>query len=203
MKRMPRDFNFDRKADAFDGGCQGRASQRFYDLLYGEVKLHKGMRLLDVGCGTGTVLRTLADAGAIEGSGIDVSENMVRLARRKCPEMDIRISGCEATPFADRSFDALIACMSYHHFADKRAFARESARLLAPGGRLYIADGRLPEALRRTVNGGARLFGVAAEFQARAQIESLFAEYGFTPDGYAVRGIAQIVTLVRNNITGS
>jgi len=200
MKRNQSEMSFERRAATYDGGYQGQASQRFYSLLLQEVTMVEGMRILDVGCGTGTVLRAFADRCPIEGCGIDIAENMVRLAKRKCPEMDIQRSGCEHTPFADHGFDVLIVCMAYHHFSDKPGFAREAARIIKPGGHLYIADGNLPEFLRRVINGGARLFRIAAEFQNQREIEREFAPYGFALGGCVADGMAQIVELVREPV---
>lgn len=51
-----KDFKFDKRAENYDEGFEGKLSKRFYGLLRENVRLTKGMTLLDAGCGTGTVL---------------------------------------------------------------------------------------------------------------------------------------------------
>lgn len=200
---MRRDMDFGKRAEAYDEARQGRISQRFYDFVMREAALRPGARVLDVGCGTGTLLRALADRKGIVGTGIDISANMLSVARRKCPEMAFYESRCEAMPFEGGSFDALTVCMAYHHFADQAAFRMEAARVLAPGGLLIIADGKLPAPIRATANFLGRVFRVAANIESRAGIERAFSEVGFAPEGYASEGIAQIVTLRLNHPDGA
>ena len=147
-----RDFKFDKRAGKYDDHFEGRMSRRFYELLYRYTGLKKGDRVLDVGCGTGTILKTFSEFENIEGHGIDVEPQMLSVARSKCPDMDIRECSCEDTPYGDSYFDTLTACMAYHHFPDKDAFAKEALRLLKPNGRLYIADPAFPHPVRKALN---------------------------------------------------
>jgi SAM-dependent methyltransferase len=89
--------------------------------------------------------------------------------------------------------------MAYHHFGDKRGFAREAARVLKPNGALYVADPRFPWAVRKTLNGILRLIRVTGEFLAPQEIEARFAAYGFTGAGSAADTYAQVVKLQLNN----
>src|SRR5215207_486347 len=50
-----------------------------------------GQRVLDIGCGTGVFLRSAADAGA-EVAGVDASERLLDVARRRVPEADLRLA---------------------------------------------------------------------------------------------------------------
>ena len=87
--------------------------------------------------------------------------------------------------------------MAYHHFSDKAGFAREAARVLKPGGVLYISDPKFPFLVRKGINGVARLFRVTGEFLTAREIADRFAEYGFVFSGAAYSGYAQVVKLVR------
>jgi ubiquinone/menaquinone biosynthesis C-methylase UbiE len=194
MNKEVKDFNFDKAASKYDNRA-GKISGRFYNLLLKQVELFPGAKVLDVGCGTGTVLRRMAEACDITGYGIDAEENMIIEAKRKCPGMNIQISRCENTPFENRYFDVMTACMAYHHFADRAGFAKEAARLLKPGGRLYIADLRLPFIIRKIMNGFFQLINVAGHFNNPKELYKHFGEYGFIPDGFAVDGYAHVVTL--------
>jgi ubiquinone/menaquinone biosynthesis C-methylase UbiE len=100
--------------------------------------------VLDVGCGTGQLLRKAAlrfpDARL---TGIDAAADMVRVARAGVPEgAPIRIveGFAEQVPFPDDSFDLVLTTMSFHHWADQRTALRDVRRVLAPGGAFVLAD---------------------------------------------------------------
>ena len=72
-----RDFKFDKRADKYDDHFEGRLSRKFYELLYRYTNLSQGSKVLDVGCGTGTILKTFSEFESSEGHGIDVEMNML------------------------------------------------------------------------------------------------------------------------------
>ena len=194
MGSSQKDMNFDKSAARYDG-AYGNASRRFYRLLLSQVELKQGAAVLDVGCGTGAILRNMADVCPINGYGIDMSENMIEEAKRKCPEMNIQISRCEETPFADNTFDVITVCMAYHHFSDKAGFAKEAARIIKPGGCLYIADPYFPGIIRVLMNAFFRAIRVAGAFFTSDEIYKDFSVYGFAPAGAVKDGYAQVVKL--------
>jgi ubiquinone/menaquinone biosynthesis C-methylase UbiE len=190
-----KDFDFDRSASSYDSGLKGRMSKRFYNLLLSQLKINQGSVILDVGCGTGTVLKRIGETAEINGFGIDASENMIALAKAKCPNMDIFVSGSSRTPFEASKFDIITACMAYHHFDDKKGFAKEAARILKPGGCLYISDPRFPWIIRKPLNTALRIHRVAGFFGTPDEIVSVFKEYGFELDGVSYDKYAQCVKL--------
>jgi len=189
-----KDMNFNNAAAKYDN-LGGRLSRRFYRLLLEQVDLTSDMSVLDVGCGTGTILRAMSDFCSIKGFGIDMSENMIEEAKRKCPEMDIRLSRCEETPFEDDTFDVVTTCMAYHHFSDKAGFAREAARILKLGGCLYIADPSFPGVARKMMNTVSRLLNIAGEFFTPEEIFVSLSVFGFQAVGYKKDSYAQLVKL--------
>ena len=191
---MAKDFSFNKFASKYDTHF-GKISGRFYRMLLEQVELFPGAFVLDAGCGTGTVLRRMADICEINGYGIDAEENMIAEARRKNPNMSVQYARCEAMPFEGQFFDIITACMAYHHFADKPGFAKEVARVLKHGGMLYIADIRLPFAIRKLFNGFYKLINVAAQFEGPHEIYERFGKYGFTQDGFVSKGITQVVKM--------
>jgi ubiquinone/menaquinone biosynthesis C-methylase UbiE len=174
-----RDFKFDKRAESYDEGFEGKSSQKFYDLVTENAEITDGMKVLDVGCGTGTILHRLSEKYSFHGFGVDVEEKMLEQARKKCPDMDIRLCSCDDTSFEDGQFDVIIACMAYHHFPDKEGFSKEVARLLKQGGLLYIADPKLPLPIRKVLNTALDIHKVNGKVYTADEVSENFAGYGF------------------------
>ena len=96
-----------------------------------------GQRLLDVGCGTGHYLRDL-EARGFRVAGVDGSEEMLKVARRINPGVDLRIADVEGLPFEDASFDWVLSIEVLRYLPDFRRTAKEMARVLAPGGTAFV-----------------------------------------------------------------
>ena len=109
------------------------------------VPVRRGERVLEVGCGTGVVLRDLAPRVGPRGAvvGVDVSRTILATARRLC-QADSRITLRHAhgarLPFAAGSFDTALAMTVILHVADPLGVVREMARVTRPGGRVGLQD---------------------------------------------------------------
>lgn len=96
--------------------------------------LHPGMRLLEVGCGTGNYLRAIAEDTGSEVWGIEPSREMLDRATVTAPSATLRQVHAEKLGVADASFDRVISVDVIHHVSDRTAYFREVARVLRPGG---------------------------------------------------------------------
>ena len=83
--------------------------------LLDAVRLHRGTRLLDVATGPGALAAEAANRGA-RPVGIDLSPQMIELARRLYPAIDFREADVEHLPFADGTFDAVVCSFGLGHF---------------------------------------------------------------------------------------
>ena len=189
------DFKFGKRASVYDDSYEGRFSQKFYTLLLNNVYLKPGTKVLDVGCGTGELLIRLSHKEIINGCGIDVEENMVDIARKKCPDMEIQISKSDCIPFSNGSFDVLTACMAYHHFENRNGFAREAARVLKKGGRLYIADPNFSTIFRKLFNKVLMHINAVGYFSDTTELFTDFAKLGFKSIDCIKKGYAQLFIL--------
>jgi SAM-dependent methyltransferase len=97
-----------------------------------------GRATLDLGCGEGRLTRDLAEHGH-RAVGVDVSATLIEAAREAHPGGDYQIADAAHTPFADGSFDLVIAYNSLMDIEDMPGAVREAARLLEPGGRLVVS----------------------------------------------------------------
>ncbi|HMQ16244.1 MAG TPA: methyltransferase domain-containing protein [Phycisphaerae bacterium] len=105
-------------------------------------------RVLDVGCGTGSLLALLSrDPGAEGLVGLDFSPEMLRGAAGKFAGLPaakrlFAVNGdAERLPFADGAFDFLTCCNSFHHYPHQQQALCEFRRVLRPWGRLVLIDG--------------------------------------------------------------
>ena len=101
-------------------------------------------RVLDVGCGTGLLLRELARRlpAATALTGVDAASGMVSQARARVgdPRLNFVPGAAERLPFGDAAFDLVISTTSFDHWADQRAGLAECRRVLAPGGLFVLTD---------------------------------------------------------------
>ena len=94
-------------------------------------------RLLEIGCGGGLLLREALSSGGIV-TGLDHSEEMVRLARERAPEAEVVLGRAEQLPFEDASFTAIAMSIVFFFLDDPTSVLRECRRVLSPGGRLAV-----------------------------------------------------------------
>jgi ubiquinone/menaquinone biosynthesis C-methylase UbiE len=112
--------------------------------------------VLDLGCGTGTLTVELARrAAAVRVVGVDGDREVLTRARAKAgPRTDIEFveAMAQSLPFQDATFDRVVSSLVFHHLVPslKHAALTEALRVLAPGGRLHLADfGRPHDPLMR------------------------------------------------------
>jgi ubiquinone/menaquinone biosynthesis C-methylase UbiE len=119
------------------------ASTPFVEALLDAAGVGAGMRLLDVGCGTGVVTDAAARRGAYA-VGVDFSAAMLAEARKAHPQLQFDQADAEALPYADGSFDAVVANFAFHHVANPAGAIVEARRVLRPGGRVAFTSWAAP-----------------------------------------------------------
>jgi ubiquinone/menaquinone biosynthesis C-methylase UbiE len=149
-----------------------------------------GQRVLDVGCGTGLFLKSLAaEHDGLALTGLDLSEHMLSRARRdaragRSGEPAFVCGSVYELPFADGAFDVALNCISCHFYLDQVRAFREIRRVLAPGGRLFCA------ALTSGMGGRASFASIAVYHPV-----SLLADH-FRQAGFEVTGSERIFPAV-------
>jgi ubiquinone/menaquinone biosynthesis C-methylase UbiE len=113
--------------------------------VFGALGLRPGLRLLDVGCGTGDYLRAMAPLVAPGPAvGIDLSTELVTQAERLSPgdqpNLSYQVGDVYDLPFPDASFDRVTATQVMVHLGEPWTAIAELRRVLVPGGRLAIAE---------------------------------------------------------------
>ena len=121
--------------------------------LIEQAGLGAGDRVLEIGCGTGSLLTVIARThAAVDITGLDPDPKALARARRKADAISapVRLDRgfSDALPYPEGSFDRVFSCFMLHHLADadeKLRTIREAARVLEPGGRLHVLDFAQPD----------------------------------------------------------
>jgi 2-polyprenyl-3-methyl-5-hydroxy-6-metoxy-1,4-benzoquinol methylase len=106
--------------------------------LLDAVRLRPAARLLDVATGPGALAAAAASRGA-RPVGIDLSLQMIELARRLHPAIDFREADVERLPFSDHTFDVAVCAFGLGHFPRPEAAVAECVRTLLPGGHIALS----------------------------------------------------------------
>ena len=154
--------------DRYIRALRFRALTRFYDPLLAvvlreavwksklvdQVSAGPDMRVLDLGCGTGTLTVLLAKSSPqAEVVGLDADPDALERARTKAVRHGVTLrfvhGRADSPPFSARSFDRVVSSLLFHHLTgdDKKRAFRASYDLLDAGGELHVADWGKPHDL--------------------------------------------------------
>jgi len=182
---------FERWADKYDAS----PLQRLYftpvhtamlDLLP-SADATRDMVIVDVGCGTGRLLRAASRRWPrAELLGVDPAVQMVNHARRLTPQATFQVGSAETLQLPDESADIVLSSVSFHHWTNQFLGLREIARILRSGGRLCLADHMMPAPVARLLRSRSR---------SRSSVISLIRDVGLTPE-QPVRLWARFVTVI-------
>ena len=120
------------------GATFANATRPFIEALLDAAQVARGTRMLDIACGPGF----LASAGRARGAvarGLDFSPAMLAVARARDAEVRFDEGDAEALPYADASFDAVVANFGIHHVPRPGFALREAYRVLRDGGRVAFS----------------------------------------------------------------
>src|SRR6188472_135991 len=127
-------MGFDVAAERYDR-FMGRYSALLSPQMADLAGVTAGQRALDVGCGPGALTRELVSrVGAEAVSAVDPSEPFVEAVRERLPGVHVERASAERLPFADGSFDRVMAQLVVHFMADPLGGLAEMARVARPGG---------------------------------------------------------------------
>jgi SAM-dependent methyltransferase len=110
----------------------------FHRDLFLELLPPPGRRTLDLGCGEGRLSRDLKRLG-YDVAGVDLSPTMIAAAREADPELELHVADAAELPFADGTFDLVVAFMSLQDVERFDGAVREAGRVLEAGGRFCLA----------------------------------------------------------------
>ena len=144
--------------------------------------LRPSSRVLEVGCGTGNYITSIAARTPSRCFGLEPSRSMLSAARQKTASVSWSQGRAESLPYPDGSFEFVFSVDVIHHVQDRPAFFREALRVLADGGWFATATDS-EESIRRRMP-LAHYFPEMVEpelrrYPKRGEIPELLASAGF------------------------
>ena len=174
MKKQDIVTFFDRLAPCWD------AEMIRSDAVIGKILdgagVKAGVRVLDVACGTGVLIPDYLARDVQSVTGVDISPEMVRIAREKFPQENVRIlcGDIENLPLAEK-FDCVMVYNAFPHFPEPENLIRVLSGLLVPGGTLTVAHGMSRAHIDRRHEGTASM--VSMGLMHEDDLETLFARH--------------------------
>lgn len=162
-------FGHDRLLPLYDPLVRLLGADRARERLIEQAALQPGHRVLDIGCGTGTLAVQIKRAAPrVEVVGIDPDPRALDRSRRKAERAQVHVrfdeSFADALPYADASFDRIFSSYMFHHLPQeaKLTALREARRVLRSGGSLHLLDFAGPDSgargpLARLLHGNRQL----------------------------------------------
>lgn len=133
---------FDSAAMEYDSGKASQFAKQCYPYMLNTIMPIQFDTVLDVGCGTGSLLYEILDhKPQVKTTGLDISEEMLRVAKAKLPKRVELVRGdMEAIPIQNKSFDLVVATDILRYCSNPQLLAREMYRVLKVGGNIILSD---------------------------------------------------------------
>lgn len=182
---------FDALADRWDELCYHNPEKITHILE--QTTLHKGLKILDVGCGTGILEQYLLTYSPNHITGIDISPRMIEQARSKYAVNTVDFRCVDVMELKDEQFNFIIAYSVFPHFEQPEKLIAHLAELLIPGGELVICHSEGRESINGHHDKQANRisFGLPPAREVAALMEPFFhiQEMEDTDELYVVSGI--------------
>jgi len=176
-------MNYNKQAGIYDEKGDGKFVAPMYGEIINRVISANPKKILDVGCGTGNVLIKLSSNEELSLYGLDISENMIGIAKKNLGnKAELKVGDSEYMPWEDNFFDVIVCNASFHHYPNPEKVLLEMRRVLKSKGTLIIGDPTAPVIIRqllnlnfkRSNNGDYRLY-------SKIEIEELLIKCDFVP----------------------
>lgn len=135
--------------------------------------VERGKTVLDVACGTGVLFENYLARG-VEVTAVDISPEMVKVARKKYPQVEV-LCGDVETLHLDKTFDCIVVYNAFPHFPQPENLIRVLASRLKKGGTLTVAHGASRAVIDAHHEG--RASKVSMGLMHEDELEALFAKY--------------------------
>ncbi len=148
-------------------------SDEIIEDILNRAKIGVNTRVLDVACGTGVLFPYYTARGA-DVCGIDISPEMVKIAKKNFPDIEVLCADALEVSFRE-GFDAVMVYNAFPHFPEPRDAIRALSRHLKPGGILTVAHGMGRDMINRHHEGLASKVSIG--LMAASELAKIFSEF--------------------------
>lgn len=133
-------ITYNKMALEYDSSPEGSYTRAHKAELIKKVVVKNGDTILDVACGNGFLLAELSKNAKVNAFGVDISENMITVAKKRYPNSTFLVQPCFPFSFENMSINVITVSCAFHHFEQPQGFADECMRILKSDGVIYMAE---------------------------------------------------------------
>ncbi|MFT9493517.1 MerR family transcriptional regulator [Anaerosolibacter sp.] len=204
-------WNFDDWAENYDQSVRSSVGQlgiyqnyeRILDNVYNKSIENKNMniKILEIGVGTGNLAKKFLCSG-YDIIGIDQSRQMLNVAKRKFPNLKLRVGEFLKIPYENNTFDVIVSTYAFHHLnnEEKQIASDEMVRVLKKGGRIVIGDlmfenQRIREEIYKTLSKD-QINEIEDEYYSNIEsLNNVFKSYGMCLEFLRVDLLNYVITV--------
>ena len=148
-------------------------NERVINIILDSAQVKENTRVLDVACGTGVLFPDYIKRGAVV-TGVDISPEMVKIAKKNFPKIDVICEDAENLNFTEK-FDVVMVYNAFPHFPHPQRLIEKLSTFLRDGGRLSVAHGMSREDLLKLHN--ERASEVSLELPEANDLSKIFEPF--------------------------
>lgn len=206
MKNKPKGISLNYLADYYDYLTFTEKSQ-FRQKQIQLMDLHQGEKVLDVGCGTGSLstLSKIAVGENGEVAGIDIAPKMIQRAQQKAKNANLdihyQVASISRLPYPDNNFDMVVSSLMFHHLPVeiKKSGLLEIHRVLKEQGKLFICDFGAPHIMAIPFMYLMLVWISPTRFQLLGKLPGLIKECNFNSIQLVKKGLFLEYYLIMKN----
>ena len=175
-------ITYNKMALEYDSSPEGSYTRAHKAELIKKVVVKNGDTILDVACGNGYLLAELSKNAEVNAFGVDISENMIAVAKKRYPNSTFLVQPSYPLSFENMSINVITVSCAFHHFEQPQGFADECMRILKNDGVIYMAEPYFSPLVRRIANMVVFPFSHNGDVRVYSskELSSFFRTAGFT-----------------------
>ncbi len=163
---------FDNQAQFWD--AQQIRNEEIIDIILCKGGVREGVSVLDVACGTGVLFPDYKKRKVASVTGIDISRQMVNIAKSKFPEYDVICDDAE-TYYFEKKYDAVMIYNAFPHFINAERLIENLSKAIKIDGRLTVAHGMSKEVLEKCHSDKAK--NISLPLSEKEEISALLSSF--------------------------
>ncbi|MCI1931209.1 MAG: methyltransferase domain-containing protein [Clostridia bacterium] len=183
FKNLSKEY-FNSIAENYDNSHDGKFVNCMYkELVERAITLkNKPHTILDLGCGNGNVIAMISQKTDADLYGIDLSEKMIKEAKKRLDKAKLCVGNAEKLPYDDNKFDVVICNASFHHYPKPEIVLQEVKRVLKKDGTFILGDPTSPVNWYLKFLNWALKFSNSGDFHiyGKKEIIKMLEKTGFT-----------------------